>query len=138
MSALAVVLAAVLAAAALTHQVLPVVDAHVVTGRADAASLRTRTHRVAKAIEMAIASKRVRPDMTPADLARLPDILVEADLLASKHVISPFTGKKIRHERSPFNYAFRTVDGQKMLCLYDFDGREIRFPLTTGSSLSPP
>ena len=68
----------------------------------------------------------------PDEDARITaEILVEADLLTAELAINPLTGKKIRQERSPFNYALRTVDGQKVLCLYDLDGREIRFSLGT-------
>lgn len=44
-------------------------------------------------------------------------------------LINPLTGKPIREERTPGNYAFREEGGGEVLCLYDIDGRERRYDL---------
>lgn len=68
-------------------------------------------------------------DTNPKDAARFPDLAVEQNCTFEEGVINPYTGEKMRMERTPGNYSLRTVGDDLYLCFYDEDGIESRYPI---------
>jgi hypothetical protein len=61
--------------------------------------------------------------ISPQQRERIPDLIDEFSPGGS---VNPFSGERMRDERSPGNYSVRVVDGVTYLCLYDGDAREYR------------
>ena len=55
---------------------------------------------------------------------------VSANAITSEGVINPFTGEKMKFERSPGNFSVRRVEGVTCICLYDDSARELRVHLS--------
>jgi len=71
---------------------------------------------------------RMHAGMTTADLSTFPDLLDNVTTRPGS-AVNPFTGEKMRFERSPGNFSTRTVDNVTYFCLYDADCREYRVAL---------
>ncbi|NIA21757.1 MAG: hypothetical protein GWP05_07300 [Anaerolineaceae bacterium] len=79
--------------------------------------------------------------MTPEQLAEFPGILLEEGYLEEESlIVNPFTGRRMKYERSPGNFSSRRIGGKTYLCFYDIDGRETRVELKppVGTSQSEP
>jgi hypothetical protein len=71
----------------------------------------------------------IRKNMTPEEIAAIPQLLVEHGELRADNLTNPFTGEPIRAECSPGNFAVRTIGGKTYFCTYDENGVETRTPL---------
>ena len=76
--------------------------------------------------------------MSDAELTKLPEILIKAELISEGGLRAPFIGEGMKYERSPGNFSIRTIDSKRYICLYDRDCREVRIELSPPSKQSPP
>ena len=51
------------------------------------------------------------------------------DAVSRDTIDNPFTGEKMKFERSPGNFSVRRIEGVTYICLYDDSARELRIPL---------
>ena len=59
------------------------------------------------------------------ELAALPEKIIERDLLDPDALVNPFTGARMRYERSPGNFYVQSFGQDRWLCLYDRHGLEM-------------
>jgi hypothetical protein len=59
------------------------------------------------------------------ELATLPEKIIERDLLDPDALVNPFTGARMRYERSPGNFYVQSFGQDRWLCLYDRHGFEM-------------
>lgn len=63
--------------------------------------------------------------MTAEQFADLPQMMADRDYLTPEMFVNPFTGGRVRYERSPGNFFVRTFEGGEWLYVYDRRGIEI-------------
>ena len=132
-----VALSALIAAAAV-YVLLPVVP--VQTGSWGHHSWRLQNRNVALffGLKRLVGQGKLPAEMTPERWAEFPGILLEEGYLEEESIlVNPFTGQRMKYERSPGNFSSRKVEGQTWLCFYDINGRETRFELKPWLGASP-
>ena len=67
--------------------------------------------------------------MTPAKFAAFPTLLAKSEYYSHTNITNPFSGEKIRYERSPGNFSSRKIGDKTFFCIYDQDGAEKRIEL---------
>jgi hypothetical protein len=83
-----------------------------------------RTRELTRAAHVLAGEGLIRPQMKSAELAALPQLMLERKLAYEDNTTNPYTGDPMRHERSPGNFNIRERKGKLFLCLYEADGTE--------------
>jgi len=120
-----------LIAAAAVYVLLPVVPVQTGSWGHHPSYLHNRNHVLSLLLDRLVGHGKLSAEMTPEQLAKFPETLLEAEYLAEEEdlIANPFTGQRMKYERSPGNFSSRKVEGKTWLCFYDIDGRETRFEL---------
>jgi len=79
----------------------------------------------------------ISADMTAAELANFPAVLQKAGVLDERDSQNPYTGKPMVMERSPGNFSIQQYGAARMLCFYDYEGREMPFAELPGPGTRP-
>lgn len=119
-----------LIAAAAVYVLLPVVPVQTGSWGRHPWRLHNRNHVLSILLNRLVSQGKLSAEMTPEQWAEsLGTLLEEGYLEEESLIINPFTGQRMKYERSPGNFSSRKVDGKNWLCFYDIDGRETRFEL---------
>jgi hypothetical protein len=131
-----VLIGVILAGSLIVHASLPVTEVH--TGRRLApVFMRMHVNSLYKSAVLLAHDGLLHRGMSPAELARFPEIAEENKYLYVRSLENPLTGEKIRYERSPGNFASRKISDMTFFCIYDEHGLEIRVELPPGPTYQP-
>ncbi len=134
--AIIVLVGVILLGSAVTYAALPVTEVR--TGRGvHPIYMHIHVANLENAVQRLVSDGLLHSGMSPAELAKFPEIAEENKYLDERWLQNPLTGEKIRYERSPGNFASRKVDGNTYLCIYDEHGREILVELPPGPASQP-
>ena len=131
-----VLIGVILAGSLIVHAALPVTEVR--TGRGlHPINMYIHAANLESTVQRLVSEGLLHSGMSPAELARFPEIAEKKEYLSGWWLKNPLTGENIRYERSPGNFASRKVEGKTYFCIYDEHGREIRIELPPGPTSQP-